>query len=335
MIDFSKCPISQRVYGGAAGRKLGIIYNNEYYMLKFPGNLKEQNLKNIELSYSNAPISEYIGSQIISSIGLPVHETLLGQYGNKIVVACKDFVKAGCRLQEFEKYKITFNPKFLDSNGNETNGTGTDLQEILLTIKEHTLFQDKNMVEARFWDMFVVDTLIGNTDRNNGNWGFIIDANEKMHLAPIYDNGNCLNNKWDDKKMNSLLQSPEEMRVEPYTGRRCVFLLNNKRINPYKILQDKQYEGANSAIIRIVPHIDMDKIKDIIYNISDEIVSPTRKEFYTEIMNIRYKEVLLPLYQELTKEKELSFEEKLDRLYEETYNGFSSYSEVIHISERT
>lgn len=48
MINFEDCPINDRVYGGAARRKLGVVYEGQNYILKFPGNLKDKQLKNIK-----------------------------------------------------------------------------------------------------------------------------------------------------------------------------------------------------------------------------------------------------------------------------------------------
>lgn len=48
-------------------------------------------MKNINLSYSNSPVCEYIGSKIYELIGMPVHNTILGVRNEKIVVACEDF----------------------------------------------------------------------------------------------------------------------------------------------------------------------------------------------------------------------------------------------------
>lgn len=37
MIDFTQCDVEPlRVYDGANGKKICVIYNNERYMLKFP-----------------------------------------------------------------------------------------------------------------------------------------------------------------------------------------------------------------------------------------------------------------------------------------------------------
>lgn len=51
-------------------------------------------MKNIQLSYSNSPVCEFIGSQIYEKLGFPVHETILrGERNRKIVVACGDFLQ--------------------------------------------------------------------------------------------------------------------------------------------------------------------------------------------------------------------------------------------------
>ena len=177
------------MYGGTAGRKIGISYEGKDYILKFPGNLKAQNMKNIQLSYSNSPVCEYIGSKIYEILGIPVHETILGTRNGKIVVACGDFLRDGEKLYEFDKIKVTYEPPFLDSNGNETNGTGLDLYEVMMTIQEHPFLKDILGVIQRFWDMFVVDALIGNPDRNNTNWGIVpsIEKNIKCIKNMIWE----------------------------------------------------------------------------------------------------------------------------------------------------
>lgn len=64
-------------------------------MIKFPESTKDfmgRQKKNAHFpSYTASPLSEYIGSQIYQSLGIPVHETMLGIRDNKLVVACKDF----------------------------------------------------------------------------------------------------------------------------------------------------------------------------------------------------------------------------------------------------
>ena len=60
----------------------------------------------------------------------------------------------------------------------ERQGYGTELSDILQKIDEQNLVNRDSLLE-RFWDMFVVDALIGNWDRHNGNWGFLYDEHDK------------------------------------------------------------------------------------------------------------------------------------------------------------
>ena len=65
MYDFSKYELSSRnlEYGGRAGEKKGIIFNNENWFLKFPKSASS--MKGIRgMSYVTSPLNEYIGSQI-------------------------------------------------------------------------------------------------------------------------------------------------------------------------------------------------------------------------------------------------------------------------------
>lgn len=299
MEDFSAYQQNERMYGGTAGRKMGISYGGKDYLLKFPGNLKEQQMKNINLSYSNSPICEYIGSKIYELIGMPVHHTILGFRNNKIVVACEDFLEDGDRLYEFDKIKVTFEPNFLDSNGNETNGSGVDLYEILMTIKEHPFLQDVSGVTEHFWNMFVIDALIGNTDRNNSNWGIIVRKDGAKEIAPVYDNGNCLNSKWDDVKMKMVLEDEKKLEAETYKARRCIYELHGKKINPYQLIEGMTYKECNDAVMRLTPRIG-DCIFLICKMIEDiPMLSEIQKQFYSIIIKKRYKKVFIPVYQKL------------------------------------
>ena len=57
LIDFSSCPvINTKLYGGSNGKKIGIIFNNEKYLLKFSsknnGNFSSDNSLTILEGYS-------------------------------------------------------------------------------------------------------------------------------------------------------------------------------------------------------------------------------------------------------------------------------------------
>lgn len=58
IVDFSKCMLSLKneMYGGNAGSKEGIVFQDENWIVKYPKDIR--NLKNVDMSYSTAPISE-------------------------------------------------------------------------------------------------------------------------------------------------------------------------------------------------------------------------------------------------------------------------------------
>ena len=175
IIDFSDAKAARGVfYGGDAGAKEAVIYDNGVWMIKYPKTTRD--LINPQISYTTSPLSEYLGSKIYELLGFPTHEVLLGTRKGKIVVACKDFIASekikNLSLIHFHYLKNTFMSSDLESY----SGTGSEtlLDEVLATINgEETLTSLKGVTE-RFWDMFVIDAFIGNNDRNNGNWGVVL-----------------------------------------------------------------------------------------------------------------------------------------------------------------
>lgn len=162
---------------GKNGGKICIIYNDEEYMLKF-STPKDGTLEHI---YLNSCISEHIACQIIKTLGLKVQDTILGKYntpsGEKIVVACKDFTSYGKVFKQFAELK---NSQIETSK----NGYGTEIQEVLETIEGQQVYDVKEF----FWNMFIADSLVGNFDRHNENWGFLIDEkSQTIEIAPLVD----------------------------------------------------------------------------------------------------------------------------------------------------
>lgn len=105
IIDLNDCPLSYRhgTYGGQAGYKDGILYNEEYWIVKYPKSTK--GMDGVAMSYTTSPLSEYIGSQIYSILGYDVHDTFLGIRNGKLVVACKDFRRDDELLLELRTIK--------------------------------------------------------------------------------------------------------------------------------------------------------------------------------------------------------------------------------------
>lgn len=283
MVDFTDFPRRNKAYAGANGNKLAIIYQGEQFMLKFP----PVPSRNPEMSYTNSCISEYIGCHIFASVGIPVQDTILGTYTNrgreKIVVACKDFTRPGVVLQDFGSLKN----QVLDS---ERNGYGTELNDILFAIQEQQAVSTEELLE-RFWDMFIVDALIGNWDRHNGNWGFLYDTvSDQVALAPVFDCGSCLYPQMDAAKMETVLSDPRELDYRIFEIPLSGIREGNKKIKYFDFLSSLRSEDCNNALKRIVPRISMKKIEQIIEE--TPYISGLQRRFYKTILQARKERII-------------------------------------------
>lgn len=295
MIDFTNLPVRNKTYAGANGSKISVLYNNDMYMLKFPA----IPAINKEMSYANGCISEYLGCHIFESVGIPVQETLLGNYTikgrQKIVVACKDFTAGGLVLQDFASLKNTI----IDSIH---NGYGTELDDIVATFEEQTAFEPQKL-SGWFWDMFIVDALIGNWDRHNGNWGFLYNSStDEIKLAPVYDCGSCLFPQADEKIMRNILDDPAEREIRIFERPLSGIKIGGQKIKYFKFISSLENKDCNEALKRIVPKINMDKI----YAIVDEtpFISELQKEFYKTMLRERKERILDFSYQKLQRKKD-------------------------------
>lgn len=302
--DFSECQISSRAgtYGGKAGYKDGILYKDEYWIIKYPQSTKE--MRKMDMSYTTAPLSEYLGSQIYKTLGYDTHETKLGYRNGKIVVACKDFCKNEGALREIRTLKNFANQNLAEMLDRSFGSTGqkhaVNLEETLLHLQYNDILSKVPGITERFWDMAVIDIFINNNDRNNGNWGILYEDG-KYRLAPVYDNGASFSNKLSDQKITEILKHEDRIKQSVMTSA-TAFELDGKQIFANQMLTLPQ-KDLQKAIIKNVPLIieKADEINKIFENIPEQyhglyICSKERKEFYLKSMNYRMYELLIPEY---------------------------------------
>ena len=294
LIDFTDCKQIINKYGGADTKKT-ILYNDKYYLLKFPNSNPKQNK---EASYSNNIFSEYLGCHIFNDIGIKAQNTILGKFKLdngvvKNVCACEDFTGNGWRLVEFQNLKNSF-----PETPSSSNGRTTALEEILEVIEKHGDIKNNEELEKHFWDMFIIDSLIGNYDRHNGNWGVLVnDVIEEMKIAPIYDCGSCLYSQLTDEQMQEILKSETEINNRVYNKPTSTITENGRRINYYEFISSLKNKECNDALSRIVNKIDMKQIEKEIDKMP--IISDIRRNFYKVILERRYKIILEKSYKKL------------------------------------
>lgn len=320
VINLDDCCLSRKngMYGGAAGSKEGIIYNGEYWMIKYPKNIAGLE-RTGDASYSTSPLSEYLGSHIYDILGFDVHQTILAERHGKIVVACKDFAIED-DLIEIRTIKNYENEELTEILGQSFSSTGSehavDLKELLLHLKYNKILNQVNGIEERFWEQAVVDIFINNNDRNNGNWGILRNQNGEDCLAPVFDNGGSFQTKISENKIARLLSNAELLEKNS-SNTQTTYGENGHLYSSQRFLDLYKTEpGLHTAILRIIPRIEksMNRILQFIESVPEvyhgadkdyTVCSANRKELYSVQLQARLKNLLLPYYN-----KAKIFEEK-------------------------
>ena len=277
MIDFTNAVEEINTYKGSEKKKT-LIYNDRKYLVKFPDPIREKN-KNI--SYINNAFSEYVGSNIFKLTGFDTQNTILGRYEyngkEKIVCACEDFTDNNNMLLEFESLALSINPE---------KKIETEISDIIKVIEESSNLTgiDVELVKEKFWDMFVIDSIIGNTDRHNGNWGFLLNKETKTtSFSPIYDCGSCLNPMLEDSEIEKLNKTEiKNLAINCYS---CL-KENGRKINYMTYIKSRANEQCNRAVVRMFSNISKENIDIIITNIAylnkDDINIALYWRFYEE-----------------------------------------------------
>lgn len=304
--NFDTLPSSGISYGGHGGSKKGVIIDDERWFLKYPKSTKSMDV--LGLSYTTTPLSEYIASHIYKTIGLDTHETKLGIANGKLVVACKDFLNTSEVIFDYNSIKNEYDEKVehailnLSSSSIDSNN---DIEEILLIMENNPYFKSIKELKMRFWDMFVIDAFLGNNDRNEGNWGLILDRKtNKIRIAPVFDNGAAFFNKSSSEKLYSIYDDDFKFKQSVYDSCISVYKKDGKPINPLKFMEKLDNVDCNQAIKRIVPNINFNDIENIFNEIPENygeipVLSNIQKNFYLKSLKYKYEKVLLPLYNKI------------------------------------
>ena len=281
MRDYSMYEKTPVMFSGAE-KKFEIIIKGHRYIVKFQ--------KNSEVGLIFNHISEYLGSHIFQSVGIPVQETSLGTYDGQNVVVMKNFIGP-------EETFVAFNGVGESSLERDKELYQYTYEDITSMLREN--MKSTNVTETidRFWDMFIVDALIGNFDRHGGNWGFI-KHNNKYRIAPVYDNGSSLYPRLNtDEKIAEVLASEEEINQRIYQFPTSHIKVNNRKSSYFEVISSRQFDACNEALKRIVPRVDISRINTVIDEI--EGISDIRKQFYKIMLQQRYEKILVHTYRML------------------------------------
>ncbi len=325
MINFDKLRSLPGWVGGNSGYKERKLIDDEVWILKFAKSTA--GMKRVELSYTTAPLSEYLGSHIFEMLGIPVQKTMLGICNNELVVACKDFNDYAnhINLITYDLIKNEYQEdlrKLIEQTLTDSQdlGHGTNLKEIIYNLELNPTLQNIPDAKDFFWNMVLVDGLIKNNDRNSGNWGIMgndLEPDFPVVMAPVYDNGAAFSNKLSDRQMLEILNDKTRLMQSSChvdTG----FDYNGKFLE-FRELLEIQNDDLKAAILRMTPIISnrLQDIKKFIADIPVEmdgyrIISDIQREFYYRGMEECFSKLIRPRYdfirEEIKKIKDVGFE---------------------------
>lgn len=276
IVDVSNTPASGRVYGGADAQKLGLRTHGENWMFKFP-------------SAKSRACVEVFGSEVYDLLGFPVQETHLARYDASNGVICKDFCRKGDVLQPFESYMTTFLPKRLAGwRAMLSEGGSMKLETTLVIFREHPAFRRWPEVRERFWDMFLIDALIGNNGRLPSDWGILQSSDGALKLAPVYDNGAALSPLPPEEAMKEMLSDVNKLNEYAIDQCENAYLdAAGNHIHPFRYLADdvdqrlrREFSWLYSKMVD-----KMDDITGLLWDIPG--FTDLEKDFYQEVLRWR------------------------------------------------
>jgi len=172
-----------------------------------------------------------------------------------------------------------------------------DYVDIIEMLNSNIKLTNVNETIDCFWDMYIIDALLGNFDRHGSNWGFIKKDNA-YRIALVFDNGSCLFPLLNtDKKVDEILYSQTEMDKRIFTFPTSQMKLNGTKSSYFEVINSLSFFECNKALIKIVDRFKLGKIEKLIANTA--FISDRRKEFYQTIIQQRFDKILLASYQKL------------------------------------
>ena len=282
-MDYSRYPRTDSFFAGSE-RKIGVLIDGEEWILKF------QYRDSLTIRFNH--VSEFIGSHVFALLGFKVQTTALGTYQGEQVVACRNFIPDGYRFVPFND----IGESTLEQSKGHFQYSYDDIMSLLRINKKLTRVAE---TIDTFWDMYIVDALLGNFDRHGSNWGFLKDTSKDSYsIAPVFDNGSCLYPQMtDEDAMRSVIQSDEQTRVRVFRFPTSQIKMGGDKSSYFDVISSRAFPECNDALMRIFPRIDLGAIDRIIDGI--EAISETHKSFYKHMIRARYDFILRDTYMEM------------------------------------
>ena len=102
--------------------------------------------------------------------------------------------------------------------------------------------------------------------------------------------------------MEKILNDEDELNARIYRFPTSAVQYKGKKINYYDFLSSLVDENCISALVRMIPRINVEKINGFIDD--EEYLSETAKKFYKYYIYQRYEKILMTVYKKLVTQME-------------------------------
>lgn len=245
------------------------------------------NSDNVHTSYEH--ISEHLAYKIGLLLNIPTAKVDIGYYNERIGSLSYCINKPNEELCEGALFILGKHP-FYDVN------RLYDPDSHKYYSIEHIFEINEDPKIRNYWiDMMFFDYLIGNSDRHQNNWAFLIEFTDKktvsMKLCPLYDNGSSLCCYVNDTEAEQLLKN-DRRRIEALVNTKSRSLI---RIDPVckksPLHSDvvryllKNFRHSAEIADRITACVTGSAIDDLISVYPDEILPIHRKKLLSVFLS--------------------------------------------------
>lgn len=242
-------------------------------------------------------VSECIASDLAKLIGIPCAKFEVGTYNGREGSISYNIVEENGMILIEGIYCISLRyhsfdaDKLININTNEKYS----LEMIEKVVNMFGLYDD-------FLSIIIFDFLIGNTDRHQSNWAFIM-KDKRVKLSPLYDNS------------SSLCAYVKESKIKYYLGKDKLLwksLVDTKSKSLIRIGINDEKQPTHAQVLMFLKKNYYKQTKSIV----DKILKVVTEDNICDILD-KYNEVLSGDRKELIKRFLLSKKEIMKRIYKE------------------
>ncbi len=281
------------------------------YFIKFP-------MVREGRDYSMETWSEILAYEIGSRLGFDVLKYDFAVKDGRAGCISKNMVEGdGFSLVEGDSILTAFDPLY---NPEDKKMYSKYTFPFVMKALEH---QGLEKWKGNFVRMLLFDAVIGNSDRHQGNWGFVQQitkgerrkfgwkkqeyTNIEKKFAPIYDSGCCLGREFSEEQIAQKLAEKDKIisyvskgQAELRTGTNPTKKVSHFELLGHIISMDEWRMFLADEIKSLLSRYSREKIHAVISNIDDPVpkdkkknfgMSDSRKEFVAMVIDARIKKI--------------------------------------------